>query len=124
MESPIDQKYRLKLIKNHLNEYKESSTKKYKATFFCPFCQQNRVKGKYYQPKGAIFWQVKSNSWVFNCVNNKCLGKGYNMFNYMNMLNPTLAKQYQTERWHSGTTGKGHDCSEPTVYPPNSLGRL
>jgi len=115
MESPIDQKYRLKLVNEYLHGYEECSNRKYKARFFCPFCQQNRVKGKYYQPKGAIFWQVRSNSWVFNCINYKCLGKSYNMFNYMHMLNPILAKRYQVERWHSGTTGKGHNCPWPNV---------
>jgi len=35
------------------------------------------------------------------------------MYRYLDKVNPELAKRYQRERWHSGTTGWGHDCPSP-----------
>ena len=33
--------------------------------------------------------------------------------NLISALNPALGEAYRRERWHSGTTGKGHNCSAP-----------
>jgi hypothetical protein len=35
------------------------------------------------------------------------------MYQYLMKVNPDLGKRYQKERYHSGTTGKGHDCPRP-----------
>ena len=43
----------------------------------------------------------------------KCNPKGIGMFNYLSKLDSGLASAYQLERWHSGTTGWGHDCPSP-----------
>ena len=110
MESPIDQRYRLKLINYYLEGYEE---KHGKAVFFCPLCQSSRPKGKYAQKKGAMFWISKWNTWRFNCM--KCLSMT-SMYRYLQNINPDMAKQYQQERWIAGTTGKGHDCPNPSIH--------
>jgi hypothetical protein len=113
MESPIDERYRLTLIARYLQDYEESSVHKCKAKFFCPLCQGSRKSGRYYQKKGAYFWHQASNSWRFNCV--KCHPAGMSMYSYLLKINAKLASEYQMERWHSGTTGKGHDCPNPNL---------
>ena len=107
MESVIDQRYRLDLIRYHLEGFEE---KQGKSVFFCPLCQLNRPKGKYVQKKGGIFWNPQWNAWRFNCV--KCLPMT-TMHRYLEKVNPELARRYQRDRWHSGTAGWGHDCAAP-----------
>ena len=68
MESLIDQRYRLDLMRYHLDDCEE---KKDKTVFFCPLCQFNRPKGKYVQKKGGMHWCAQWNAWRFNCM--KCL---------------------------------------------------
>jgi hypothetical protein len=41
------------------------------------------------------------------CWNGKTFG------NLISALNPALGEAYRRERWHSGTTGKGHNCAAP-----------
>ena len=108
MESIIDQRYRLDLIKYHLDEVEEKSGK---TIFFCPLCQFNRPKDKYTQRKGAMFWCEQWNAWRFNCV--KCLGNATTMYRYLLLVNPVMAKQYQRDCFHAGRTGKGFDCPNP-----------
>jgi hypothetical protein len=36
-----------------------------------------------------------------------------NFSNLISVLNPALGEAYRRERWHSGTTGKGHNCRAP-----------
>lgn len=115
MESPIDQKYR-RLLEIRLKGYEECLNQRYIAKYFCPECQADNSKVKKKQKKGAIFWHPKSNSWRFYCVNNKCsINHGLSMYNFMDLVNQELARKYQLERWHSGTTGWGHDCPNPSV---------
>jgi len=118
MESPIDYNYRQLLI-NRLDGYEESVNKRYKARFFCPFCQYDRDKKKYAQKKGAIFWHQQSNSWRINCI--KCHRQGISMFKYLGLLDSSLARQYQHDRWCSGTTGWGHDCPTPDHMKRRSI---
>lgn len=107
MESPIDQRYRLNLIQHHLDGYEQKSGK---SIFFCPLCQYSRPKGKYIQKKGGMFWNSEWNAWRFNCQ--RCLSMT-SMYRFIEKVNPCLAQQYQRDRWHSGTTGWGHDCPSP-----------
>jgi hypothetical protein len=37
------------------------------------------------------------------------------MYRYLEKVNPEMAQRYQQDRWHSRTTGKGHDCPSPAV---------
>ncbi len=116
MESVIDERYRLDLIKYYLDGYKE---KQGKAVFFCSLCHFNRPKNKYTQEKGAMFWVSEWNSWRFNCK--KCLPTT-SMYRYLEKVNPAMARSYQRERSHSGTTGWGHDCPSPDRYVGVSTG--
>ena len=108
MESIIDQRYRLDLIKYHLDEVEEKSGK---TIFFCPLCQFNRSKTKYNQKKGGMFWCEQWNSWRFNCI--KCLGNATTQYRYLLLVNPAMARQYQRDRYYAGRTGKGFDCPDP-----------
>jgi len=38
---------------------------------------------------------------------------GKTFSNLISALNPALGEAYKQERWHSGTTGKGRNCSAP-----------
>jgi hypothetical protein len=38
---------------------------------------------------------------------------GKTLGNLISALNPALGEAYRRERWHSGTTGKGHNCGAP-----------
>jgi hypothetical protein len=107
MESVIDQRYRLDLIKYHLDGFEN---KKGKSVFYCPLCQISRPQGKYVQKKGGMFWCAQWNAWRFNCM--KCLPMT-SMYRFLEKVNPEMARRYQIERWHSGTTGWGHDCPTP-----------
>jgi len=107
MESMIDQRYRLELIRCHLDGFEEKTGK---AVFFCPLCQAQRPSGKYVQKKGAMFWNHQWNAWRFNCV--KCLPMT-SLYRFLEKVNPGIANRYQRDRYASGTTGKGHDCPNP-----------
>lgn len=109
MESLIDQRYRLDLIKYHLEGFEQ---KQGKSVFFCPLCQFSRPQDKYVQKKGGMFWIPQWNAWRFNCA--KCLSMT-SMYRYLEKVNPVMARSYQRERWTSGTTGKGHDCPTPRI---------
>ena len=118
MESPIDQRYRLLLLEHYLNGAKEGILKNgdKKWVFVCPFCGPlGRTEGKKKHLKGALLWSSQQHSWVFHCskngsvecMNNKTFG------NFVSALNPALGEAYKRNRWHSGTTGKGHNCGAP-----------
>jgi hypothetical protein len=118
MESSIDQKYRLLLLEHYLNSAKEGVLKSgaKKWVFVCPFCGPlERTEGRKKHLKGSLLWNVQQNSWVFycakkggaDCMNSKTLG------NLISALNPALGEAYKKDRWHSGTTGKGHNCGAP-----------
>ena len=118
MESPIDQRYRLLLLEHYLTGAKEGVLKNgaKKWEFVCPFCGPlGRTEGKRRHLKGSLLWNAGRNSWVFSCakkgsvgcMNNKTFG------NLISALNPALGEAYKQDRWHSGTTGKGHNCGAP-----------
>jgi thymidine kinase len=110
MENIIDQRYRLDLIHNHLEEVEERQDK---TVFFCPLCQSNRRPGKYTQKKGAMFWSEEWNTWRLNCM--KCLRQATTMYRYLLLVNPKMAQKYQRDRFHAGRTGKGFDCPNPSI---------
>ncbi|NBT48547.1 MAG: hypothetical protein EBT07_12160 [Actinobacteria bacterium] len=65
------------------------------------------------------------NSWIFFCArqgNVECSGGGKTLEKFLNALEEDLAEQYRINRWHSGTTGKGHNCPDP--YTSNLLKKL
>ena len=70
-ESPIDQRYRLLLLKQYLKNLKEVPVAcgESKWVFCCPFCSTlGRTEGKRNERKGALLWNDLQNSWVFYCA--------------------------------------------------------
>jgi len=116
MESPIDEKYRLLLLEHYLENAQEvmGSGGNNKWQFVCPFCGPlGRTEGKKKHRKAALLWNAKQHSWVFCCSKKggvECMG-GKTFSNLISALNPALGEAYKRDRWHSGTTGKGHNCS-------------
>jgi len=118
MESSIDQRYRLLLIEHYLEGAMElasyGGTRKW--VFVCPFCGPlGRTEGQKNHRKAVLLWNAQQHSWVFSCAKKgrfEC-GGGKTFGNLISSLNPALGEAYKRDRWHSGTTGKGHNCGAP-----------
>jgi hypothetical protein len=116
-ESPIDERYRLMLLTHCLDGAVESALPNgsRKWQFVCPFCGPLEKKDyKKRQKKGALLWNAVQHSWVFTCAKKgsvSCMG-GKTFGNFIKALNPALGRAYKRDRWHSGTTGKGHNCGD------------
>ena len=125
-ESSIDERYRLLLINRYLKNVEEVTIggKSSKWIFSCPFCSPfARTESKRNERKGVLLWNDLQNSWVFFCARHgsaECSGRGKTLEKFLSALDPKLAEQYRIDRWHSGTTGKGHNCSSPTT--PSGMG--
>ena len=117
-ESPIDERYRLMLLEHYLDSAVEASLPNgsRKWQFSCPFCGPLASKDyKKRQRKAVLLWNAVQHSWVFSCAKKgsvECMS-GKTLANLISALNPALGEAYRQERWHSGTTGKGHNCSSP-----------
>ena len=120
-ESPIDQQYRLVLLNRYLMNIKEVPVAAggSKWVFCCPFCSAlGRTDAKRNERKGALLWNDLQNSWVFFCArqgSSECSGRGKTLERFLDAIDADLAEQYRMERWHSGTTGKGHNCGAPKI---------
>ena len=118
-ESPIDQRYRLLLLNQYLKNVKEVPVAGggSKWVFCCPFCSSlGRTETKRNERKGVLLWSDLQNSWVFFCAkkgSSQCSGGGKTLEKFLSALEQDLAEQYRMDRWHSGTTGKGHNCPDP-----------
>jgi len=118
MESPIDERYRLLLLEHYLGNAQEVTGPggNTKWQFVCPFCGPlGRTEAKKKHRKAALLWNATQHSWVFYCSKKgrvECMG-GKTFSNLIGALNPALGEAYRRDRWHSGTTGKGHNCSAP-----------
>jgi len=118
MESQIDERYRLLLLQHYLEDTKESKNYdgKTKFQFICPFCGPlGRTEGKKKHRKAVLLWNATQHSWVFTCAKKggvECMN-GKTLGNLISALNPALGEAYKRDRWHSGTTGKGHNCGAP-----------
>jgi len=125
-ESPIDQRYRVLLIKQYLKNTKEVPVARggSKWVFCCPFCSSlGRTEAKRNERKGALLWNDLQNSWVFYCAKKgspQCSGSGMTLERFLSALDTDLAEQYRIDRWHSGTTGKRHNCRSPVGIRTNS----
>ena len=117
MESVIDRSYREKLLTYYLvNPLEISSGGTNKWTFVCPFCGPlGRTEGKRSHRKGVLLWNATQHSWVFSCAKKGSVEcqNGKTLSNFISALNPALGEAYKRDRWHSGTTGKGHNCGTP-----------
>ena len=118
-ESPIDERFRLIAVNRYLKSVKEVPVASglSKWVFCCPFCSaMGRTEAKKNERKGALLWNDLQHSWVFFCARQgsaECSGGGKTLEKFLNALDVELAEQYRIERWHSGTTGKGHNCRAP-----------
>jgi hypothetical protein len=118
MESLIDERYRLMLLEHYFENALES--RHYdgfpKWQFACPFCSHTgKTEAKKKHRKAVLLWNSKQHSWVFYCSKKGCVEcmNGKTFSNLIRALNPALGEAYRRERWHSGTTGKGHNCRAP-----------
>ena len=87
-----------------------------KWKFICPFCAV--ISSKEYkrrERKGSLLWDSRQNSWIFFCARKQSVDcmNSKNFANFISALNPALGEAYKRDRWHSGTTGKGHNCRAP-----------
>ena len=117
-ESPIDERYRLRLFDYYLKDSRSalSANGSPKWQFICPFC--GTITSKEYKKKhrkAALLWNSTQNSWLFSCARKKSTecSSAMNFSNLISALNPALGEAYRQERYHSGTTGKGHNCRAP-----------
>jgi transcription elongation factor Elf1 len=91
----IDRKY-LKLISPKLNRF--SQKKEDLFNFRCPFCgdsQKNKFKARGYVYR-------KKNDYYYKCQN---CGVGHKMYNFINLVDSNLVKEYAMERYANGETG-------------------
>ena len=118
MESVIDERYRLMLLDHYLADCQEKLGLygQNKWVFVCPFCGPlGRTEGKKKHRKGSLLWNSTQHSWVFSCAKKgsaEC-SCGQTLGKFIAALNPALGEAYKCDRWHSGTTGKGHNCESP-----------
>jgi len=121
MESLVDERYRLLLLEHYLENAQEvmGPCANTKWQFLCPFCGPlGRTDGKKKHRKAALLWNATQHSWVFYCAKKghlECMG-GKTFSNLISALNPALGEAYKRDWWHSGTTGKGHNCSAPKQH--------
>ena len=86
--------------------------------FPCPFCQMVCETESARNKRVAYLLPHKESfSWTFYCHRRKtpqCL-TSRSFSNFLELYNPSLFKEYQMEKYHSGTTGKGHNTADPKV---------
>jgi hypothetical protein len=116
-ESLIDERYRLMLSEHYLDGAVEAPYRGFKKwSFVCPFCASLSSKDyKRKQKKGSLLWDSRQHSWIFFCAKKgsvECMNSK-SFSNLITALNPALGEAYRRERWHSGTTGKAHNCGAP-----------
>ena len=117
-ESVIDERYRLTLLEHYLDGVVEVPLVGggCKFQFICPFCGSlGRTDGKKRHRKAALLWNAVQHSWVFSCAKKGSVEcqRGKTLGNLLCALNPDRGEAYKVARWHSGTTGKGHNCGAP-----------
>ena len=98
----IDRKF-LKLLSPKLNRFTQKKEDLF--NFRCPFCgdsQKNQFKAR-----GYVF--RKKNQYFYKCQN---CGVGHTMYNFINLLDPNMAKEYSLERYANGDTAKTYEKPE------------
>jgi len=87
-------------------------------SFPCPFCQfQCETDSARNKRVAYLLPHKESFSWTFYCHRHKTpeCQTSRSFSNFLAMYNPSLFKKYQMEKYHSGTTGKGHNTADPKV---------
>lgn len=112
-ESPIDARYRNEFFSNSFLLPPACKKAGLAWSFACPLCSSaQKQEWKKKKETACLIWNEQQNSWKFKC--HRC-GKSTNFYHLLLLVNPTLAARYQMDRFHSGTTGKGHDCPSPDL---------
>ena len=91
----IDRKY-LKLLSPKLNKF--TSKKEDLFNFRCPFCGDSQKH--LHKARGYIY--RKKNDYYYKCQN---CGVGHTMYNFINLLDSNMVKEYVLERYANGETG-------------------
>lgn len=109
MSSFIDVKY-INLVAPQLQKFKWKTTTL--ANCRCPSCgdsskSKNKARGYFFKKKNDFF---------FKCHN---CGVGFNLYNFLEMMSPTLCKQYSVERYINGENGNSNykKPSSTDLYP-------
>lgn len=100
----IDRKY-LKLLSPKLNKFSEKKEDLF--NFRCPFCGDS--KKNVLKARGYVY--RKKNDYFYKCQN---CGIGCTMYNFINSLDTSLAKDYSLERFANGETGN-HNYPKPVI---------
>ncbi len=98
----IDRKF-LKLLSPKLNRFSEKKEDLY--NFRCPFCgdsKKNQLKAR-----GYIY--RKKNDYYYKCQN---CGVGHTMYNFVNLIDGNMAKEYALERFMNGEN-TNHNYPKP-----------
>lgn len=98
----IDRKY-LKLLSPKLNRFTPKKEDLY--NFRCPFCGDSQKH--LHKARGYIY--RKKNDYYYKCQN---CGVGHTMYNFINLLDPNMVKEYALERYTNGETGN-HNYKKP-----------
>ena len=67
----------------------------------CPICGDSTKK----KTKARGYFYVKGNDFFYKCHN---CGIGYNLYNFLKQIAPTLCKEYSLERYRNGEIGKSN----------------
>ena len=77
----------------------------------CPFCCLLQDKERKIKKRVGMFFPDNKYSYNYNCV--RC-GEKMDFDNFLETFDTKLFNKYQMERFHAGTTGKGHTLRDPT----------
>ncbi len=77
-----------------------------KPEFTCEFCGKGRKKNKY---TPACFFPTEV-GYIYKCSNCQT---SHHLYQFLKILNPEVALNYQVERWHKNLTGSSYNCPEP-----------
>ena len=91
----IDRKY-LKLISPKLNRFTQKKEDLF--NFRCPFCGDSQKH--LHKARGYVY--RKKNDYYYKCQN---CGVGHTMYNFINLLDANMVKEYSMERYTNGETG-------------------
>lgn len=80
-----------------------------KPEFTCPLCHAGNKK-KHNRPATLIPTEV---GYLFKCLN--CMNDtgAISLYNLLQQINPSIANNYQWDRWINKTTGKGFNTPDP-----------
>lgn len=98
----IDRKF-LKLLSPKLSRFSQKKEDLY--NFRCPFCGDSQKH--LHKARGYVY--RKKNDYFYKCQN---CGVGHTMYNFINILDPNMVKEYTMERYSNGETGN-HNYPKP-----------